>query len=589
MDNEAVRRVIVEHDVPARMRDGTTLRADVYRPDGSGSYPVLLTRLPYGKDVFRHPGLDALQAAGREYIVVVQDVRGRFRSEGEWTPFQQEFEDGYDSVVWAAHLPGSDGRVAMFGGSYLGITQWSAAVTSPPGLVAMAPIITSGNQLNGMVRRGGARELGVALHWHLGILAPSELLRRHAADVMSLMQKFPALVLAIDHIDALYGTIPLQQIPDPEQLIDPFFEGMSLGVDAPEWNALNIDGRYEAVRVPTLHIAGWYDIFLGETLRQYAIMRRLALERGTTPPRLIVGPWTHGVFGSAAGDLSFGLASSGLLMNYRGDLTDVQLRFFDGVMGRPTSGFEPPAVEVFVMGENRWRSFDAWPVPEAREERWYLHSQGGANTLSGDGLLSREAPGEETHDRYLYDPMDPVPTIGGNLLMPDSFRPGPLDQTGNEERPDVLCYTGEAFSEPHTVVGPVHATLYAASSCRDTDFVARLVDVHPDGRAMCIADGIIRARWRDSYLDPGEISPAPASPIEPEQVYRYTIDLWATGITFLPGHRLRLEITSSSFPRWDRNLNTGADDFLGTQAPQVARQRVFHDAGHPSCVTLFHL
>lgn len=589
MDSEKVRRLLVEHDVPAKMRDGTTLRADVYRPDGDGPYPVLLTRLPYGKDVFRHPGLDTLRGAMRDYIVVVQDVRGRFRSEGQWTPFQQEFDDGYDSVVWAANLPGSDGRVAMFGGSYLGMTQWSAAVTSPPGLVAMAPIITGGNQLNGMVRRGGARELGLTLYWHLGILAPSELLRQHAGDMMSLMQKLPALVSSIDHIDALYRTIPLADVPDPDHVIRWFFETMSLGVDAPELGALNTDSRYGEVQVPTLHIAGWYDIFLGETLRQYEIMRRLAIARGTTPPRLIIGPWTHGNFGSSAGDLSFGLASSGLLMNYRGDLTDIHLQFFDGVMGRPARGFAPPAVEVFIMGENSWRSFEAWPVPEAREERWYLHSQGGANTASGDGLLSREVPGDEPLDRYVYDPMDPVPTIGGHLLMPDSHRPGPLDQSGNEGRPDVLCYTSEVLESPYTVVGPVHATLYAASSCSDTDFVARLVDVHPDGRAICLADGIIRALWRESYPAPGEVSPVPASPIEPGQVYLYTIDLWATGITFLAGHRLRVEITSSSFPRWDRNLNLGDDDFAGRGAPVSAMQQVLHDAAHPSFVTLCHL
>lgn len=241
------------------------------------------------------------------------------------------------------------------------------------------------------------------------------------------------------------------------------------------------------------------------------------------------------------------------------------------------------------MGENRWRYFPSWPVAAAQDERWYLSSGGRANTSGGDGRLVRGAPGREPPDRFVYDPLDPVPTLGGSLLMPASYRPGPLDQRPNEARQDVLCYTSEPFAEPYTVIGPVAATLRISSSAPDTDVVARLVDVHPDGRAMHVADGIVRARWRQTYAIPGEIRPQPPQLLRTGEIATWTVDLWATGITFLPGHRLRLEVTSSCFPRWDRNLNTGQDEFLAVLTPRQADQQVFHDEEHPSWIALPHV
>jgi putative CocE/NonD family hydrolase len=303
----------------------------------------------------------------------------------------------------------------------------------------------------------------------------------------------------------------------------------------------------------------------------------------------MIGPWTHGDFSSFSGELEFGMASSGLWLGYQGDLTEVHLRFFDRALGRPVRWPEMPTVEVFVMGENRWRYFPAWPVAEAQEERWYLSSGGHANTSAGDGRLRRQPPDPEGPDRYVYDPRDPVPTLGGSLLMPARYRPGPRDQRPNEARADVLCYTSEPFTEPYTVIGPVHATLHVASSAPDTDFVARLVDVYLDGRAIAVADGIVRARWRRMYSIPGEIRPHPPELLSPGEIAALTIDLWATGITFLPGHCLRLEVTSSSFPRWDRNLNTGGEEFLTVVLPVAAEQEVFHDPDHLSALTLPHV
>jgi hypothetical protein len=292
----------------------------------------------------------------------------------------------------------------------------------------------------------------------------------------------------------------------------------------------------------------------------------------------MVGPWTHGDFGSTLGDLDFGIGSSGLFLNYRGDLTDAHLRWFDATLKGDEDALEgTPPVQVFVMGENRWRGYDEWPPPGSREEAWYMIS---------DGSLRREpdAAADEPA-RYDYDPDDPVPTVGGSILMADVHRPGPRDQRGIEVRPDVLVYTGPVLERAYTVLGPVYATLLAASSAPDTDFVARLVDVYPDGRAICVVDGILRASARESYPAPGVVRPVAPSPIEPGEVYEYVIDLWATGITFLPGHRMRVEVTSSSHPRWERNLNTGEGAFRFSRT-EIAHQTIFQDTERRSRITM---
>ncbi len=572
--------VLVQQDVPATMRDGATLMANVYRPAAGGPYPVLLTRLPYGKDLpFNTTYFDPLKAARAGYIVAVQDVRGRYASEGSFTPFVREFEDGYDSVEWAARLPGSNGRVGMFGVSYYGKTQWHAAVMRPPALKSMVPGITWGDHLNGVQMRGGAQELGLMQYWAQATLAPEALFRRYRGDPGQLEKKLPSLVGSIDTLLAGggYDTLPLTELPDPDDLTPFVRGGLTRGVEDETWEYLSIDGRYDRVDVPTFHVGGWYDCFIGETSRQYAAMKEQSEARGLRPPRMLVGPWTHGMFESTVGELDFGVGSSGLFLNYHGDLTDRHLRWFDAtIKGEETALESTPPVEVFVMGENRWRGYERWPVPGAREERWYLRP---------DGALSREGPPSSTPDEYDYDPRDPVPTMGGAVLLAPIHGAGPCDQRPIEARPDVLTYTSEPLREGHTALGAVHATLYAASSAPDTDFVVRLVDVHPDGRAMVVADGVIRASARESYPAPGVIEPKPPSPIEPGEVYGYSVDLWTTGITFLPGHRIRVEVTSSSFPRWDRNPNTGESGARSARTA-VARQRIFHDPERPSHVTL---
>ncbi len=573
--------ITVQKNVPAKMRDGTTLMSDVYRPAEEGRYPVLLTRLPYGKDRPRDPTyFDPIRAAGAGYIVVVQDVRGRYASEGTFTPFVREYDDGYDTVEWAASLPGSSGDVGMFGLSYFGKTQWQAAVARPPSLKSMVPGVTWGNHLNGVQMRGGVQELGVMLYWAMAAIAPDLLFRKHRAEPEKIAERLPELVGVVDELLAGggYDVLPLKNLPNPDG-VAPFVRGgFERGVDDESWDFLNIDDKYDRINAPTFHVGGWYDCFIGETLKQYEAMRKRSKEAGMRPPHLLVGPWTHADFGSTFGDLDFGVGVSGAFLNYRGGLTDRHLRWFDATLKNDASALEgTPPIRVFVMGENRWRGYEQWPPPGSRTENWHLRSGGG---LSREPAGAAEEPAE-----YDYDPQNPVPTLGGPTLMAPIHGAGARDQRGIEARDDVLVYTSDRLDRDYTVLGAVHATLFAASSAPDTDFVARLVDVHPDGRAIGLADGIIRASARESYPAPGVVSPTPPSPIEPGGVYEFCVDLWATGNTFKVGHRLRVEITSSSHPRWERNLNTG-ESAVYSDRSEVARQTVFHDAGRPSRVTL---
>jgi len=579
-DLSNVTEIKVQKNVPAEMRDGTILMANVYSPAGDGEYPVLLSRMPYGKDFpLGAAPINPLKAAEAGYIVVVQDVRGRYASEGKFTPFVKEYEDGYDTVEWAAKLPGCDGDVGMYGLSYFGKTQWHAAVMQPPALKSLVPGIAWGNHLNGVQMRGGVQELGLMQYWASTGLALNALVRKYAGNPEAIKEKLPEVIRTIDEIlsGGGYDTLPLSELPNPDGLMSFVQGGFERGVDDEGWNYLNIDGKYDKVDTPSFHIGGWYDCFIGETLRQYTAMKARSEASGMRPPRLMIGPWTHGEFGSTFGELDFGIGSAGLFLNYSGDLTDAHLRWFDATLKGDDSALDgTPPVQVFVMGENRWRGYEEWPVPGSRKEDWYLQA---------DGELTGEIPGDESPDEYDYDPGDPVPTVGGATLMAPIHGLGPRDQRGIEARPDVLTYTSEPLSSDYTAIGEVSVALFAASSAPDTDFVARLVDVYPDGRAMCVTDGIIRASARESYPAPGVIQPTAPSPITPEEVYEYSIDLWSTGITFGEGHRVRVEITSSSHPRWERNLNTGESAITSSETA-VAHQTIFHDTAHPSRITL---
>lgn len=572
--------VTTEFDVPATMRDGIVLRANISRPrDDANTFPVLLMRLPYGKDFPLGSSLiDPVQIARRGYIVVTQDVRGRFTSEGDFVPFADEGVDGAETVAWAAQLPGANGVVGMYGGSYMGLTQWAAARMRPPALKAIAPLITWADPDDGVYTRGGALELGTTASWTLQ-MGIDRLMRRHGADVQALGRAIAQLAHEFDHLPTSgYFELPLERFGPLARLgiDDAMTKGVQLQGD-PEFSApARHTSSYADIPLPALHIAGWYDVFLNGTLRNFTEMTAA----GHSGQTLLIGPWTHGVFGHTVGDVDFGFASSGALIDLRIDLVTLHMQFFDRwLKGAHDKVFDTQApVKYFVMGANVWRSSATWPPEGATEVAWYLHSGGRANSSGGDGLLSLEAANAESPDHYDYDPARPVPTIGGATLLHPLLRAGPRDQSPIEQRPDVLVYTSSPLERALEVTGPVRVTLSVGTDAPDTDFVARLVDVRPDGVALPITDGILRMRSRVGGAAPGE-------PLRPDAISKIEIDLWATSTVFLPGHRIRLDITSSNFPRWDRNLNTGVSGAVSTEM-RVARQAIFHDTAHQSALLL---
>jgi putative CocE/NonD family hydrolase len=565
---EPEQTVTVDLNVPAPMRDGTVLRANVYRPAGEGRWPVLLTRLPYGKDLpLGGSVLEPVQAARRGYVVIVQDTRGRFSSEGDWEPMRNESEDGYDTVQWAASLPYSDGQVGMYGASYFGYTQWSAALTKPPALKAMVPFITWSDPYNGVVMRGGAMELGTQARWQLQ-MGFDVLVRRHRGDRAALGKAFQELAAELDALGTEgYRSLPLAEFaPLVRQEVAPsFFENVAATTDRDRLAFMTIKGRHHEVEVPTFNVGGWYDIFLHDTIANFNAMR----EAGA-PTKLLIGPWSHGAQSNPIGELNFGFGSQAGLIDLQIDFQSLQLRWFDRWLKAAENGIttEPP-IKLFVMGANSWRSETEWPPPAAPAPLY----------LRAGGSLSSKAPGEERPDRYDYDPANPVPTRGGALLMTPEYPAGPYDQRPIEQRPDVLVFTSEPLSQDTEVTGPVSVRLWAASSAPDTDFIARLCDVDPDGQSINLTDGILRARYRD-WSEGGELSA-----IEPDRPYCYDIDLWATSNLFKAGHRIRLQVTSSCFPRWDRNPNTGRP-FGADAGTAVAHQTIFHDRERPSHVLL---
>lgn len=580
-------KITVDFDVPARMRDGTILRANVYRPVGDGQWPVLLTRLPYGKDLpIGASMMDPAQVARRGYVVIVQDTRGRWTSGGEWIPFFHEALDGVDTIEWASRLPYSNGSVGMYGISYFGFTQWSAALHQPAALKAMSPFQTWSDPLNGVVFRGGALELGSAGSWQL-MMGLDVLIRRHRDDPETLGRSIYLLAKEIDALGELgYWSLPLREFePLKRHNVAPsFFENFSRPMDRGHEliQPMTIVGRHENVTVPTLNGGGWYDIFLQDTINNFNTMREQGSTPGARQSKLIIGPWTHGGVTNPIGEMNFGFGSSAAFIDLQMDFVSWQVRWFDHwLKGIDTGMLQEAPIKLFVMGTNVWRDEQEWPLARAVETRYYLHSNGHANTLHGNGYLTTDLPDphKPASDHYAYDPAHPVITRGGALLMSPEYRPGPFDQCPTESREDVLVFTTGELKEDLEVTGPIKVHLWAISSAPDTDFVARLVDIHPNGYAQNLTDGIIRARYRN--FAHGE---AP-SLIEPGRAYEYEIDLWATSNVFRAGHRIRLDVTSSNFPRWDRNPNTGHE--FGTDTGLVvAHQTILHDREHPSYVTL---
>jgi putative CocE/NonD family hydrolase len=552
------------------MRDGVRLSVDVYRPAAEGRHPGILALTPYSNNA----GSLVQRArwfARRGYAVALADARGRFDSEGDWDPFGPRHKaDGHDLVEWLAGQPWCDGKVGMMGSSYLGWTQWWTATQAPPSLKAIVPEVAPPDAFYNAPYQEGVLS-GWALDW------AAMMAGRTTQTVADGPYGGFASTRARD-----FMLTPYIRLNERRGALDsPWFEtwlrqNLATG---DYWRAIAYQGRenYARVTVPSLAVTGWFDANFPGSPRNYLGMKGHGATPESRRPRLVIGPWPHGFnSGRKLSDFDYGPEA---VLDWNGCVC----RWFDHFLKGIDNGAEAdPPVHVFVMGRNRWHAEQDWPLRQTKWTRYYLHSGGRANSLDGDGTLSTTPPGEEPPDAYTYDPHKPTrsPFKGGHL------EDGPVDTRGPAAGAEVLVYSTAALEEEVEVTGPVEAKLYAATSARDTDWMVRLIDVRPDGYAALLCDGVLRARCRDPH-DGGAFTPEKLSAIEPGKIHEYTIRFWrATGNVFGRGHRIRVEISSSYFPFYLRNLNTGADNVALETEAVVARQKVRHDAAHPSHVVL---
>ena len=564
-----------EPNIEMPMRDGVILRANLYRPEGDGPHPVLLSRTPYNKDASTNGLVAALRYASNGYVVVVQDCRGRFASDGVFYPMLNELEDGYDSVEWVAAQPWSNGNVGVFGPSYLGVTTWFSAAGKPPHLKAISPAVTGCDYHDGWYYQSGAFLQGFSQNWTTGNLAMGQVDRLDASEEKKREARGRLMELAGNPRKAM-EQLPLSDIGAflTESRLAPYYaDWLAHPTSDDYWSRWNMANHHQNIDVPVLAIGGWYDMFLHGTLDNFTGMRKNG-GSGTArdKQRLIIGPWAHSVplYGANQGEVNFGAMFQGNAI----DLDGIVLHWFDRWLKEEDNGAsEEPRVKLFTTGINQWQEFEDWPPSNLMPTKYYLHSSGAANSASGDGLLSTEPPDNEPPDVYTYDPRRPVPSRGGGI----SGQGGAYDQSAIEQRQDVLVYSTPPLEQDVQITGPIEVRLWASTSAMDTDFSAKLVDVSPRGFAMNLADNLVRARYRNS-LEKEEL-------LEPGRLYEFRIDLFGASNVFKKGHRIRVDISSSNFPRFNRNPNTGGSLADETEL-RPALQTIHHDAAGPSHIVL---
>jgi len=559
----------------AKMRDGVQLSLDVFRPQAEADkkFPAILIITPYSNN----PGYQARGSwfAKRGYVVAVADSRGRFDSEGDWDPFDPKHKtDGFDLVEWLAARPWCDGKVGMMGLSYMGWTQWWAATQGPPSLKAIVPEVAPPDQFYNLPYQNGV-PVGVMMDWA----------GQMAGRVGQTLGPGPYGGFAAGDRRLIdYMQLPYLKLNENRGALDaPWFEKWIRGHTAsdPYWRgiAYQTPQDYAKVAVPSLAVTGWFDADFNGSPMNYLAMKQHGATDAARRPRLVIGPWPH-IFNQSTkvGTIDYGAEA---VIDWDGYVC----RWFDHwLKGRDNGVMNDSPVHVFVMGRNRWHAEQDWPLPQTRWTKYFLHSGGHANSTSGDGALTTSVPGaeESASDAYRYDPAQPTrsPFTGGHL------EEGAIDTRKSSSGPDVLVYSTPPLEEDVEVTGPITAKLFAATSARDTDWMVRLVDVRPDGHAGLLAEGLMRARHRDPERN-GAFNPDKLSLIEPHHVYEYTIEFWRpTANVFAKGHRIRVEISSSYFPYYLRNLNTGADIIGLETSSVVAEQKIIHTAEQPSHVVL---
>jgi uncharacterized protein len=567
--------VVKETDEPATMRDGTVLRADVYRPRTSDPVPVILMRTQYGKS--------GAQAGARYqppdwfashcYLVVIQDVRGQGTSGGTFSEFTHDMEDGYDSVEWAASLHGSNGKVGMYGSSYVGATQWLAATTAPPHLATIVPANTASDYYDGWTYEGGEFRLAFVQPWAIGLATSAAQNRNDQATAVELKAAAADPTRWMDFRP--FKDLPPMQPQNP--VVAPwYFDWIRHSTRDDFWRQFSIRDRYPSVKVPVLDVEGWYDAFLAGGTENFAgMVAHGGTEFARDNQRLVIGPWDHVNWGRSDSDPAPLLKDIGPV----GDspINDLMLTWFDRFLkGEKNDVAGKPRVDYFVMGANTWKSATSWPLPQTNWTTFYLSGSGGIADRKGQ--LVSTAPSAQPPDTYTYDPAFPVPSLGGHSCCGARSGPqGPYDQSPVEQRSDVLVYSTTPLEHDTEVTGPVNVRLWAQSTSADTDFTAKLTVVKPDGRVINLNSGILRTSFRDSLSDP--------TPTTPDRPYEYQIHVWPTSYEFRTGDRIRLEISSSDYPEFAPNPNSGAP-FGMDGATRTAVQTILHDREHQSAVTL---
>jgi len=548
--------VKIEFGVKQEMRDGVRLSSDIYRPDAKGHFPVIVSRSPYmtvGGYQKRYDQ-EAKFFVSHGYVFVVQDCRGKNDSEGSYQPFFNDHTDGFDTLDWCAKQAWSNGELGTIGASYQAWNQWATATLNPPNLKAMVCRVSLPDPVLNVPFQNGALVLWMA-EW-MAMIDGKKNTDPSIYDTLNLLKHLPLRTMD-ERFGRKNSLIWQNWINHPSA--DEF------------WTPSFYENKFSQIDVPALHISGWYDDDIIGTHLNYTGMRKLGkTERSRNNQKLIIGPWPHHVNQTRRlGNIDFG--ESALI-----DLRKVELDWFDYWLKGVENGImKQPKVDIFTMGKNAWRKSDSWPLPETDYVSYFIHSNGRANTLFGDGVLSTKSPtSDEPSDTYQYDPTDPCPNIYDATALAAE---GPFDQRPIERREDVLVYSSPALESDLDVTGPVTVKLYASTSAPDTDFWAELTDVYPNGYSMHLTEGIIRGRYRKS-LETQEL-------LTPGTVYEFAIDLWVTSNMFLRGHRVRVDISSSSFPKYDRNPNTG-NEFGNDTFMKVAEQKVFHTEEHPSHIKL---
>jgi hypothetical protein len=574
MPIEESESIVVERNIAVAMRDGVTLATDVYRP-AHGKWPTLIQRTPYGKSPFpdNFVSLTPTYAAEQGFAVVVQDTRGRGGSGGDFHPFD-ESADGYDTVEWASSQPWSNGRVGAYGSSYMGASTMQAAVAAPPSLEAFVALQASSDYFEGRSYWGGALELGALLSSSLSAMAVGSLikitdptdaraLRVSQREVLDSLSRHPVHFPLRESLGGQTGAIG--------RLTPWFFDWLEHDEYDSYWREKSLEPRYGDVKASGLHVSSWFDAMLVGVLKNYAGLRHgAATSKARDDQQLIIGPWFHyalrgfSIDATRVGDVSFGTAAA---IN----LDFIQLSWLAERLGGDVRSRRSSPVRLFVMGENYWRDEEDWPLSRAEIVPMFLTGGGRASAVSDDGELSFATPLATNSDNFEYDPSNPVPTVGGaHLLLSPLAVHGPADQQYIASRGDVATYASETLTKDLEVTGLVSAELWVTSSAPSTDFTARLVDVWPDGRGISVCDGIVRL---------------PVGAVDPELPRPIVVELGATSQVFKAGHRIRLDVSSSNYPRFDPNPNTGLRS-LNSPTFEIARQRIFHGPDLPSRLIL---